>query len=383
MTGGRDDRAVRVRSVSGEVTVVGSHTEPDSLGDHGPAEEESPSEQTRPLPRMSRLRLALHGWRHPVTGRRRRRMAAQALGAVALVALAAMVLRDQGAGTSAGQARSTSTSSTTVTVTATVSPTPTPAQEDPAAVAPRTPSTQEWDALPVALVGSTLDVPADPDPGAEPGTTMLHPADPIPVYAAPGGPAVARLPEYQLLAPTWVPVIDRRPGWAQVLLPARPTTGGVAGAAWVHLTDKVHLVDSDRRIEIDTAGGAVTVLAELARADTAHPDSGTTASTVTSPATGRVVGRTFVAIGGRSLGAPWFLRLVLASGAAGMVKHTVWPFTVSTARLCAGPLGGVAIPGLPTTSGLGALNGAGCVATPEAVREALHEVPTGTMVLLR
>ena len=367
MNGGRD-QGVRVRSLSGEVTVAGSHAEPDSLGDHSPTAEESPLEQTRPLPRMSRLRPAVAGWPHPVTGRHRRRRAAQALGAVALVALAAMVLRDQDAGASAERARPTSTSSTTVTITATASPTPTPAQEDPAAVAPRTPSTQEWDALPVALVGSTLDVPADPDPGAEPGTTMLHPADPIPVYAEPGGPAVARLPEYQLLAPTWVPVVDRRPGWAQVLLPARPTTGGVAGAAWVHLTGSVHLVESDRRVEIDTATGAVTVLAELARADGAHPDGDTT--TATTAVAGRVVGRTFVAIGDRVLGAPWFLRLL-------------WPFAVDPSRLCVGPLGGVAVPGLPATSGLGALDGTGCVATPEAVREALHEVPAGSAVLLR
>lgn len=246
-------------------------------------------------------------------------------------------------------------------------PQPEAAREEPDTVAPQVLSSEQVAALPVARVGADPGrAPADPAPGSLPGTTVLHPTRDTVVYAGPGAAAVAVLPKWQLLWPTWVPVVARRPGWAMVLLPTRPHPDGTAAVGWVHLQPTVQLSESQRRIEIDTATGKVTVLAELARTDTASPVT-EAAAAASAPAVGR---RSFVAVGGRVVYTPWLLKLV-------------WPLTVDVQRLCSGPLGAVSIPGLAGTTTLGEPDESGCVPTAEKLRPALREVPAGTVVLLR
>lgn len=332
---------------------------------------ETDAEQTRPLPALTRGVLLAHRLRRWTRTGHNLRLAVQGLGLVAVLTLVAAVLllREQNtADAPAGQAGADVAASTVVTVAATTATsTPTRAQADPTAVAPQAVSPQQLAALPVALVGTSPgQAIADPAPWAKPGTTVLHPIRNTVVYAEPGGPPVAVLPAYQLLAPTWVPVVARRPGWALVLLPTRPHADGAAAAGWIHLQPQVQLVDADHRVEIDTVTAQVAVLAELAHTEPtsavaqAALDAGTAAP-------GR---RSFVAIGNRTPHTHWLLRLV-------------WPFAVDRGRLCSGPLGGVSVPGLPARSGLGATDGTGCVTTPQAVRDALAEVPAGTVVLLR
>ena len=86
--------------------------------------------------------------------------------------------------------------------------------------------------LPAApTFGTTPAAPQDPAPFAPETGTVLHPQATRPVYARPGGPPVAALPPTELGSPTWVPVITARPGWDQVLLPARPDRS----TGWIYL----------------------------------------------------------------------------------------------------------------------------------------------------
>ncbi|MFT7835727.1 hypothetical protein Q5530_06225 [Saccharothrix sp. BKS2] len=328
--------------------------------------EDTAAGQTRPMPAPTAGGPRARGRRRRTRTDGTLRVAAQGMGLIVVATLVATVLlrEDITAGPRVGR---TVTASTTVTVTATSStPEPVSAEADPAAVTPHPVSSEQLAALPVAVVGAAPgQAITDPAPGSEPGTTVLHPTRDTVVYADPGGPPVAVLPPYQLLSPTWVPVVARWPGWVLVLLPTRPHADGTAAAGWIHLRPEVRLADTDRRIEIDTTTGTVVVLAELGRTGTiptaAH------AATTQAEAPGR---RSFVAVGNRTLHANWLLRLV-------------WPVAVDPARLCSGRPGGVSVPGLPARSGLGAADGTGCVTTPDAVRDALGEVPTGTAVLLR
>ncbi|SEG56910.1 L,D-transpeptidase catalytic domain, partial [Thermomonospora echinospora] len=91
-------------------------------------------------------------------------------------------------------------------------------------------STAELSKLPQATTFTTLrGLPRDSAPSAETDGTVVNPAATLPVSAEPGGPPVAALPATQLDGPTWVPVIESRPGWHRVLLPSKPngTTGWI------------------------------------------------------------------------------------------------------------------------------------------------------------
>lgn len=88
--------------------------------------------------------------------------------------------------------------------------------------------------LPEATTDTTVAAaPLDPDQHAGTDGAVVHNQTALPVFAHPGGPPIARLPATQAGSPTWLPVIDRRPGWFQVLLPSRPNhaTGWLQAAA--------------------------------------------------------------------------------------------------------------------------------------------------------
>ncbi|MFD9701250.1 hypothetical protein [Lentzea sp. NPDC059081] len=363
-----------VTTTSGGVTVLRAPST--ALGRLG-VDPESDPEKTLPIRRMTTwvllrqaIRFRLIAWRWPKAGHK-------LIAAAVLVVLAAVMLRAQD--TTSHDRNQTGTAAKT-TSTGTPGPalsqpaaglTPVAAHEDPGAVAPRMPSTQELAALPRAVIGAVMEAaPADPAPPVTPGTTMLHPKQDIAVYAEPGGCAFAALPVRQVLTPTWVPVVERKPGWALVLLPTRPHPGGVAAAGWIHLNPTVELAEGDRRIEVDTTTGRVSVLAVLGQVTTNGPlgatrPAGTVSRAVVSPGT-----RSFVAIGGQVAETSWLLRLM-------------WPFHIDTGRVCTGTFSALSVPGLPASSPLGSLDPAGCVATPPCLHSALTQVPAGTPVLLR
>ncbi|SDP97873.1 hypothetical protein [Lentzea jiangxiensis] len=362
-----------VTPVSGSVTVVRSSGSALSAGP------ETDTEKTQPIRPMTSwtllwhaLRFRLITWRRPRAGR------TTTAAAVPVVLVAALLLEHDTDARDAAQAVPVGEPQTTATGTP-APPLPVPgnrrapvtAQEDPGAVAPRVPSEQELAALPKAVIGAAVNTaPTDPAPSAAPGTTMLHPTKDVAVYAEPGGCAIAVLPARQLLTSTWVPVVERRPGWALVLLPTRPHPAGVAAAGWIHLQPTVELADGDRRVEVDTATGRVSVLAVLGGVTTSSAlgtprPAGTVSQAAPSPGT-----RSFVAVGGQVAEVSWLLRML-------------WPFAIDTSRVCTGAFTTVSVPGLPSSSPLGSLDANGCVAAPPALSSALTQVPAGTPVLLR
>jgi hypothetical protein len=352
-----------VTVISGDGAMVGA-----ARSSVGP---ETEPEKTQPMPPLTTTRLALQAIRMRLAFLRRGDATVKLLLAGILIALVAILLRQPGAAVSAaGPAEPPAPSATTFTPAPPMSQRiPVAAQEDPAAVAPQAVGGRALAALPAAVVGAVVpEVLRDPSPGAEPGAVVLHPTDEVAVYAEPGGPPVAKLPPWQLLSPTWVPVIDRRPGWALALLPARPHSGGAAAAGWIYLNPTVQLADAGFRIELNAATGTVTVLAELGRTEPERSVLGRPASG--HPTAGRFGARTFVAVGTSVDGVPWFLLALL-------------PIAVDANRLCTGPLSGISVPGLPSTSALGSLDASGCVPVPPALCQALANVPAGTAVVVR
>lgn len=94
--------------------------------------------------------------------------------------------------------------------------------------------------LPVAATwGVVAHAPLDPTPDQVPSGELVAPTVTVPVYAAPGGPAIAALPAQQLdgnhqpVGQTTVPVIATQLGWAQVLLPSKPNSS----TGWIDVDD--------------------------------------------------------------------------------------------------------------------------------------------------
>ncbi|GAB3162009.1 hypothetical protein GCM10027258_80160 [Amycolatopsis stemonae] len=119
------------------------------------------------------------------------------------------------------------------------------------------PDDRQPPALPVATWSSTIaSAPRDQALPDRPLPVRLRPRTPIPVHRVPGGEAFAVLPvQAHPGMPTWLPVVDERHGWAQVLLPVRPD--GAVG--WLHLDDRVETVDHPTHITVDTAARSVTL----------------------------------------------------------------------------------------------------------------------------
>lgn len=364
-----------ITPVAGSVTVVGSSSTPVRRLGAGP---ETDPEKTLPMRPISgwvllwqAILFRLPSWCRP-------RAVLKLTAAAVPVVLAVLLFRTPDTDSRNNAQAGTDSPATAMSTGTPVPPLPVPhgsapitAQEDPSAIAPRVPSAQELAGLPKAVIGAAMKAaPVDPAPSVTPGSTVLHPTQDVPVYSEPGGCAFAVLPARQVVAPTWVPVVERRPGWVLVLLPTRPQPASAAPVGWIHLHPAVELAESDRRVEVDVTTGRVSVLAVLGGTTTYGPLGATRpAGTVSQavPATGT---RSFVAIGGQTAELPWPLRLV-------------WPFVVDTGRVCTGTFSAVSIPGMPAVSPLGSLDGDGCVPAPPALHSALAQVPSGTPVLLR
>ena len=119
------------------------------------------------------------------------------------------------------------------------------AQEVPP-VPPQPVSAAQLATLPAATTwGVVTGAPADPTPDQAPSGELVSPDATVPVYASPGGPAIASLPAQQLdgnhqpVGQTSVPVITTQRGWAQVLLPSKPNSS----TGWI-FTDDPHVSES-------------------------------------------------------------------------------------------------------------------------------------------
>ncbi|QFZ20586.1 hypothetical protein [Saccharothrix syringae] len=340
-----------IHTLSGDVTVDTIDVPIDTA--------DTPGNTTGPLPRSAATpgRMTAVA-RHPIV---------RLTGAVVALSVPVVLLRHQ------DLPSSSSTEHTVVTATATAlvdtapttsTPATSTAAPDPATIPPQPLNPDELDRLPLAVVGQDLPhSPADPNPAGDPGTDVLHPTADTAVYDAPGGQPFARLPVRQVFTRTWVPIIERHPGWVRVLLPTRPLDGGIAPTGWIHLNDTLRLSRTGHRIDIDHASGSVTVSAQLGRIAI-----GGTPPTAHTPAGSQA--RTFVAVTARTTGTGWLARIWL-------------PLVITGDRICTSLLGATSVPGLPPNSPLGQLDSQHCITTPGELRHALAEVPAGTIVLQR
>jgi lipoprotein-anchoring transpeptidase ErfK/SrfK len=205
--------------------------------------------------------------------------------------------------------------------------------------------------------------PRDPAPFAATGGLVVHPLTPQIVYAGPGKRPVAVLPAAELGSPTWVPVVQRSPGWERVLLPSRPNraTGWIytAGARGPQLDTR----RSAYLIRISTGARKLSVY------DGSRP-LGTWTVAVGAPATPTPTGRTFLLALLAPLH-PTYSPLIMPLG-----------FHSNTLTTFGGGPGTVGLHGWPKPSVFGRAVSHGCVRVPATVLHVLSRVPLGSLVVI-
>lgn len=215
---------------------------------------------------------------------------------------------------------------------------------------------------PAGLIESTTfteirKAPRDPNPHQRTRGLVVHPTKYTKLYRAPDGDAIGVIGPEQV-GPTWLPVIDERRGWVQVLLPSRPNRS----SAWMTSSNlvwsrspyliSVHL--RSLRLELYRRGDVV----------------GSWAIGIGQRSTPTPLGRTFV-LGAFTDPAQSYSPVILALGSHSEVLK----------KFGGGP-GTVGIHSWPTSDVLGKASSAGCIRVPPQALERLRQVPSGTVVLV-
>jgi lipoprotein-anchoring transpeptidase ErfK/SrfK len=215
--------------------------------------------------------------------------------------------------------------------------------------------------LPLSTTFTTLKgIPTDTGPASAGNGTVVHPLTAINVSAVQGGPPVAILPSTEVGSPTWVPVIDTKPGWDRVLLPSRPNHA----AGWIPTGDrKVQTAHSSFVIKVDTTGRKLTLMRS-------GRTTGTWTVAVGAPKTPTPTGRTFL-MASLVPSKKTYSPLILPVGA-----HS------ETLDSFGGGPGTVAFHGWPQQSVFGKAVTNGCVRVPADALTQLSKVPLGTPVLI-
>jgi lipoprotein-anchoring transpeptidase ErfK/SrfK len=216
-------------------------------------------------------------------------------------------------------------------------------------------------ALPQATTFTALKgLPPDTDATVAGDGTVVHPTTAIPVSATPGGPPVATLPSTELGGPTWVPVVETKPGWDRVLLPSRPNH--VAG--WIATNGgKLRAAHSPYIVKVNTSARRMTLLKS-------GRSLGTWTVAVGAAKTPTPTGRTFV-MASLAPGKPTYSPLILPLGA-----HS------DTLDTFGGGPGTVAFHGWPQASVFGKAITHGCVRVPSDALKLLSKVPLGSSVII-
>lgn len=201
-------------------------------------------------------------------------------------------------------------------------------------------------------------LPLDPNAFANQDGTVVHPKAATPVSAQPGGAPVAILPSTQLGSPTWVPVVEAKPGWKRVLLPSRPNrvTGWIADSnlETARSSYVVRVDVSDRRLALLRSGRPV----------------GTWTVAVGDAKTPTPVGRTFM-LASLAPAKATYSPLILPVGAHSETLDTF-----------GGGPGTVAFHGWPDGSVFGKAVTHGCVRVPPDALTVLSKVPLGSPVIV-
>ncbi|MGH3772913.1 MAG: L,D-transpeptidase, partial [Pseudonocardiaceae bacterium] len=228
-----------------------------------------------------------------------------------------------------------------------------PAVTIPPAMLPADPRVLPQSTTYTVVDGAPLDLAG---PVATDGT-VVHPRREVVVYAAPGGTAIARLGPQQI-GDTWLPVIARQPGWAQVLLPSRPnsSTGWVTETALDRAVTpyliRVHL----RSLNMELFNG------------------------------GQRLGDWTVGIGKQSAPTPAGRTFLLGSFSDTAQRYSPVILPLGTHSLTLNSFGGgpgtVAIHTWPTANVFGTRSSDGCIRVPKDALHQLTQVPLGTLVLI-
>jgi L,D-transpeptidase catalytic domain len=208
--------------------------------------------------------------------------------------------------------------------------------------------------------GRLRGAPLDPDPFSPETGVVIHPTVTRTVYAYPGGRPVAVLPRSELSSPTWVPVVQSRPGWDRVLLPTRPNRS----TGWIFLGGGgLQTAYSAYRIEIDVPAYRLTVLDGGRRL-------GSWTVGVGAPGTPTPTGRTFL-LASVAPRHPTYSPLILPLG---VHSRTLSSF--------GGGPGTVGLHGWPDPGVFGHAVSHGCVRVPSAALRVLARIPLGTPVAI-
>jgi lipoprotein-anchoring transpeptidase ErfK/SrfK len=218
--------------------------------------------------------------------------------------------------------------------------------------------------LPRATTYATVSgAPGDPAPFARTRGLVIHPRVPQIVYAGPGKRPVAVLPAAELGSPTWVPVVQARPGWERVLLPSRPNRA----TGWIY-------AGGTRASRLVTRRTSYLVLVSLGARRLSVYDGG------------RLLGRWTVAVGSRATPTPTGRTFLLALLAPAHPAYSplILPlgFHSNTLTTFGGGPGTVALHGWPDRSVFGRAVSHGCVRVPASALRVLSRVPLGSLVLV-
>jgi L,D-transpeptidase catalytic domain len=215
--------------------------------------------------------------------------------------------------------------------------------------------------LPAATTfGQSPRAPQDPDPFQPETGIVLHPTGTRVIYARPGGQPIAALPSTELGSPTWVPVVQARPGWDLILLPTRPNRS----TGWIYLRGAGLLIArSPYRIQINLAAYRLTVLEGPRKLGSWTVATG-------APGTPTPAGRTFL-LASLTPAHPTYSPLILPLG-----LHS------DTLSTFGGGPGTVALHGWPDPAVFGHPASHGCVRVPAAALRVLSRVPLGSSVTL-
>jgi lipoprotein-anchoring transpeptidase ErfK/SrfK len=218
------------------------------------------------------------------------------------------------------------------------------------------------DSLPQATTYATIsDAPTDVHQQDIPAGTVVHPLDRLPVFAEPGGPAIAVLPPQEISSDTWVPVVAAENGWVQVLLPSRPN----GSTGWMSTQDN-HLdtATTPYRVEVDRDAFRLHLFRD------GH-EIGTWTVGVGKPSAPTPTGRTFVMASiqdSRQTYSPVILPLGIHS-----TSHETF----------GGGPGTTGIHTWPTANVFGAQSSDGCIRIPaDALHVLATTLPLGTPVLI-
>ncbi|MEV6527655.1 L,D-transpeptidase family protein [Longispora sp. NPDC051575] len=234
---------------------------------------------------------------------------------------------------------------------------PVVAEQAPAPVAVPEVSAERLASLVEATTWTTVSAaPVDTDRQASGTGLVVHNDQAVPVFDAPGGTPIARLPQRQGASATWLPVIGGQTGWFLVLLPARPNGASgwisASGVQVAHSPFEIHTSLSSMRLDLLRDGAVIGSWATSpGKADTPSP-----------------VGRTFILAAIKDSAQP-YSPIILPLGAHSEVLSTF-----------GGGPGVVALHSWPSDSVMGTAASHGCIRIPQAAIAQLLQVPAGTLV---